>query len=84
VRLVEGLETREAADRWAAERIAYHEASKEPGKPGWDEGVWKALLNLFGSDLKISNTDYLHGAEDFRAWLEEFDRSDPGQAPRPG
>jgi hypothetical protein len=59
------------------ERIADDESDTEVGGPGWDQSVWRALGQLEGADLKVSDTDYLHGQEDFRAWLEEFDRSDP-------
>ncbi len=84
VQLLEGSLTREAADDWAAKQIAFHEANREPGDPGWDEGVWDALLALSGSDMKVSDTEYLHGEADLRAWLEDFDSSDPGRPPESG
>jgi hypothetical protein len=77
VQLLEGSLTREAADEWASEQIAFYETNRELGDPGWDEGVWGALRHLFGSDMRVSDTDYLHGEVDFQAWLAEFDRSDP-------
>jgi hypothetical protein len=79
-RLLSGEDAPGPAADWASERINFHEMNRVPGRPGWDEGVWTALGQLQGADLKISDTDYLHGEEDFRAWLEEFDSSDPGRA----
>ena len=79
LRLIEGLDTRESADEWAAEHIAHDDEDTQVGGPAWDEGVWTALLHLFGSDMKISDDEYLHGPNNFRAWLDEFDRNDPNK-----
>jgi hypothetical protein len=77
-RLLSGEESPGSAADWASEKINFYEMNRTPGRPGWDRVVWDALELLQGADLKVSHTDYLHGEEDFRAWLEEFDRSDPG------
>jgi hypothetical protein len=78
VRLLEGIDTREKSDEWATAYVLSDEDSRAADPTG-DAGVWKALLHLCGSDMKISDTEYLHGPNNFRAWLEEFDRSDPNR-----
>jgi hypothetical protein len=77
VRLLGGLDAPETVADWATEQVALDESNDEIDSPGWDKSVWKALGQLEGADLKISDTDYLHGEKDFRSWLDEFDRSEP-------
>ncbi|HEX6970309.1 MAG TPA: hypothetical protein VF174_16060 [Micromonosporaceae bacterium] len=39
-----------------------------------DEVVWDALDTLAGADIQTAPNVYLHGLEDFIAWLTDFDR----------
>jgi hypothetical protein len=77
VRLLEGQETLEGASDWAVEQVAEYERTHDVEDQEWDEGVWSILNHLDGVDMKISDTEYLHGPNNFRAWLDELDRSDP-------
>ncbi|MFF9819667.1 DNA-binding protein [Streptomyces sp. NPDC014006] len=38
-----------------------------------DARIWTALDRLSGADLMVGPGQYLHGADDYRAWLAEFD-----------
>lgn len=37
-----------------------------------DAVVWAARVHLVGADLKTTDRPYLHGPEDFQAWLDEL------------
>jgi hypothetical protein len=39
--------------------------------------VWQALDELAGADLMADSATRLHGPEDFRAWLREFNQAYP-------
>ncbi|MFC6880159.1 MULTISPECIES: hypothetical protein [Actinomadura] len=67
--LVAGTRTREEANDWAAPWVR-----EDPGYADVeDEAVLNALDRLFGADLQEAPGQYLHGTEDFQAWLAEFD-----------
>jgi hypothetical protein len=77
VRLLEGQETLEEASDWAMEQVAEYERTHDVEDQEWDEAVWTIVNHLDGVDMKISDTEYLHGANNFQAWLNELDRTDP-------
>lgn len=68
VDLAEGRITREAADKWASQWVL----GDDEMEPVMDKLVWEALGCLFGAESKTGPNTYLHGAEDFQAWLENF------------
>jgi hypothetical protein len=67
VRLAAGQTSREDAADWAMERYTAgrDEYSSVPA-------VWTALGRLAGADLQTGPGVYLHGEEDFQAWLSDL------------
>lgn len=72
-RLVAGKVDREQAANWAMARI------KDEGEQYSDPIAWRALDRLSGADLENEPGVYLHGEEDFGAWLSELDRRTEGR-----
>ena len=68
--LIEDEETRGEVAEWASEFFNYDDPEIYP--PVDDPVVWRALTQLSGADLQTSPSDFLHGQEDFRAWLLEL------------
>ncbi|MEV4757047.1 hypothetical protein AB0J86_18310 [Micromonospora sp. NPDC049559] len=66
--LVSGQVSREDAADWAMDRIRDEEADYAS-----DAALWSALDRLAGADLRTDVGSYLHGPEDFRAWLSELE-----------
>jgi hypothetical protein len=67
--LIAGTATREDVNDWAAPWVR-----EDPGySEVHDSAVWNALSNLFGADLQEAQGQFLHGKEDFEAWLQEFE-----------
>ncbi|WP_158892080.1 DNA-binding protein [Amycolatopsis anabasis] len=65
--LISGRRTREEVDEWAG-RWVY---ASDPGVD--DQIISNALTSLAVCDLKTSPDGYLHGPDDFRDWLRDFD-----------
>ena len=74
--LIEDEGTRVEVAEWASEFITYDDPEIYP--PVDDPGVWQAISQLAGADLQVSPSDFLHGQEDFRAWLQELRSSGSG------
>ncbi|MGW2819100.1 DNA-binding protein [Streptomyces sp. NPDC001415] len=64
--LINGSMEREDVADWAMEWITDHEGEVT------DPKVWDALIQLSGADLKDAPDEYLHGADDFLAWLKQL------------
>lgn len=65
--LVEGAESREEVDRWAAQWVAAVDAGVE------DEAIWWGLGQLCGVDARHGpDAPYLHTTEQIAEWLAEF------------
>ena len=64
--LAGGAITRECASAWASKYVVQDVEVT-------DEVVWRAIKRSLGADLKSSPSEYLHGQDDFLAWLREFD-----------
>ncbi len=73
--LIENEETRVEVAEWASEFITYDDPEIYP--PVDDSVVWKAIDQLSGADLEVSPGEFLHGQEDFRAWLQELREATP-------
>jgi hypothetical protein len=82
-RLASGQDSPGAASDWASPWVVNDDLTDDDNQV-WDEGVWEALTILSGADIKVSDTDYMYGREDYQDWLEEFDRSDPNGPQTPG
>jgi hypothetical protein len=68
VALLNGSQSRDQVDRWAAQWVT------DPDAGGVDdEDVWWALTLLCGVDLRHGeHATYLHDDEQVRDWLEAF------------
>jgi hypothetical protein len=66
--LAQGSVSREEAADWAMARIKDESAGYSS-----DAALWTALDRLAGADLQHGPGVYLHGEEDFRSWLADFD-----------
>ena len=66
--LAQGSASREEAADWAMARI-----KDEAADYSSDANLWAALDRLAGADLQQAPGVYLHGEEDFRAWLADLD-----------
>ena len=65
--LVDGSQTREDVDRWAAQWVA----ADDPGVD--DDAVWWGLAILIGIDLRPGpDAPYLHDDDQIVGWLGEF------------
>lgn len=60
----------EEVDNWACPWIV----NDHLRPPVDDFVVWDALMNLCGADLKLVEGGYLHCADDFKDWLNEFEK----------
>ncbi|MEY9155263.1 hypothetical protein ABIG04_003573 [Bradyrhizobium japonicum] len=60
---------RRGVSDWAAQWVRRTDPDIE------DPGVWLALTRLSGADFRDSPTTYLHGDEDFAAWLRDLGES---------
>ncbi|MEV0074616.1 MULTISPECIES: hypothetical protein [unclassified Amycolatopsis] len=69
IALVEGLLTREEVADWALPLIKC-----ESARYSSDATLWTALDRLAGADLQQGPGVYLHDADDFQSWLDEFDK----------
>jgi hypothetical protein len=69
--LIDDLITPEEADEWAVNWIL-NDDYLDVGDPR----VWKLLTQLNGADLQTEPGEYLHGKENFRQWLHEFDEGE--------
>jgi hypothetical protein len=66
--LLDGSQTRDQVDRWAAQWVARSHADDVR-----DEHVWWALTLLHGVDLRHGKAGpYLHNDGQIRGWLEDF------------
>ncbi|MFI1649680.1 hypothetical protein ACH4XT_22430 [Streptomyces avidinii] len=63
--LISGESTREEVADWAMVWVSEREQEVS------DLSLWDILSTLSGADMKISPDEYMHGAEDFAAWLAE-------------
>ncbi|MDT7526953.1 hypothetical protein NOG12_12815 [Pseudidiomarina sp. GXY010] len=74
--LIAGEISREAADRWAYERIQAFDAGLLEFEPGSDEEfLWSAIQYLYGVDSKDSHDEYMHSLGDIqRAFEEKWNR----------
>jgi hypothetical protein len=61
---------REVVSDWAMARIKDANANYSS-----NAALWTLLERLSGADLKQSPESYLHGVEDFEAWLIDADAS---------
>jgi hypothetical protein len=68
VALAEGRVTRVQASSWAEQWVMADDSGIRDGR------LWRGLIHLAGADLISTDRPYLHGEEDFQAWLEEFRR----------
>ncbi|MFI6551142.1 hypothetical protein ACIBO9_48735 [Streptomyces prunicolor] len=68
VRLISGQADRGEVADWAMLRI-----KGEGGEFSSEAALWTLLDRLAGADLKQSPDSYLHGIEDFEAWLADAD-----------
>jgi hypothetical protein len=66
--LVQGSVRREEVADWALALIKDESADYSS-----DATLWTALDRLAGADLQQGPGVYLHGEEDFRAWLADLD-----------
>ena len=69
--LTEGRLSPEEAAEWARPFVT--DESLQPAH--LDKPVWDAVTRLLGADLRRSPNEYLHGPDDFAAWLAEFRQS---------
>lgn len=60
---------RQAVSDWAAQWVRRLDPDIE------DAQVWLAITRLSGADLRMSPDGYLHGDEDFAAWLTDLGES---------
>ena len=68
--LIGGRRTAEDVADWAVGKMAVLE-----GAAVSDMAAWDTLTTLSGADLLTAPGRYLHGPEDYRAWLEELDET---------
>lgn len=66
--LLQGSGRREEVADWALELIKDESADYSS-----DSTLWTALNRLAGADLQQGPGVYLHGEEDFRAWIADLD-----------
>ncbi|WP_370414887.1 hypothetical protein [Streptomyces fradiae] len=66
--LISGQVDRAEAADWAMEKIRDESADYSSNAV-----LWTLLDRLAGADLKQSPESYLHGVEDFEAWLTDAD-----------
>ncbi|GIJ28144.1 hypothetical protein Vqi01_33060 [Micromonospora qiuiae] len=66
--LIQGSVRREEVADWALELIKDESADYSS-----DSTLWTALDRLAGADLQEGPGVYLHGEEDFRAWIADLD-----------
>jgi hypothetical protein len=71
VRLSGGQMSASEANDWAWTQIQRIEADDD----NRDRLVWDTLQLVFGSDLEVGPGEPLHNADDFQAWLDEFDKA---------
>jgi len=66
--LVDGRSSPDEASRWAS---AWLLADQIPGAAVRvvDGPAWEAIKLMAGADLQVEPGSYLHGTDDFRAWL---------------
>lgn len=67
--LVEGRRTPGEVSDWASPWVAADDPDVD------DPAVWAALLSLSGADILEASGKLLHGPNNFRAWLAQFDKS---------
>lgn len=67
--LVGDDEARQKVSDWAAQWVRQFDPGIE------DSQVWLAITRLSGADFRSSPTTYLHGGEDFAAWLRDLGES---------
>jgi hypothetical protein len=83
--LIEGGGSPDEVSRWASTWLL---ADQIPGTAVRvvDWPVWEAIKRMAGADLQAQPGSYLHGTEDFRAWLAELRTaphpSEPSTSPR--
>ena len=68
VGLISGQDDRGEVADWAMERMQI-----EGEDFSSNAALWRLLDRLAGADLKQSPESYLHGVEDFEAWLTDAD-----------
>ncbi|ARE77506.1 hypothetical protein ACFVZ8_22730 [Streptomyces sp. NPDC059558] len=67
--LISGESTREDVADWAMVWVSEREQEIS------DLSLWDVLSTLSGADMKISPDEYMHGMEDFTAWLDEAQKA---------
>ena len=67
--LIGNDEARQGVSGWAAQWVRRTDPDIR------DSRVWLAITRLSGADLRSSPTKYLHGSEDFAAWLKDLGES---------
>lgn len=65
--LINGSLSREAVALWANQWVTL------PDPPDMNDKIWDMLVTLSGADLEVEPDIYLHGLEDFHAWLNEVE-----------
>ncbi|SDS63326.1 hypothetical protein SAMN04489812_2509 [Microlunatus soli] len=71
--LLSGRMSREEVADWANPWVTADDPSIE------DSVVWEALKELAGADLKVSPSAYLHGEDDFHAWLDAIETANASE-----
>lgn len=66
VRLIQRVESRESAARWALTWVAAKRSDVA------DRRVWDALVAPSGADLASADRESLHDEKDFATWLDEL------------
>jgi hypothetical protein len=69
--LADGRSSPDEVSRWAS---AWLLADQIPGTDVRvvDRPVWEAIIRMTGADLEVKPGSYLHGTDDFLAWLAEL------------
>ncbi|WP_314253433.1 hypothetical protein [Streptomyces sp. DSM 40907] len=67
--LISGEYTREEVADWAMIWVSEREQEVS------DLSLFDVLSTLSGADMKISPDEYMHGIEDFTAWLAEAQKA---------
>ena len=67
--LVRGERTPHQVDEWASQWVAAPDAGVE------DPVVWLGLNFLAGASLRVGESEYLYGEEDYRSWLSRFEEA---------
>jgi murein tripeptide amidase MpaA len=71
-KLIDEKITREEADRWAYMRMQAFDLGQLEFIPAANEQIlWSAIQYLYGIDMKVSPTEYMHPVEEIQEAFEE-------------